>query len=259
MAAADWNFYGSARMSTFVETDDPGTPGSDTDSDTTWDLQGNSRIGANVDAGDIKGRFEYGSGPNLRLLYGTYVFDGGKINVGQKYTPITSFYSNQVWGADEDLLGFGQCYDGRQPMLEFQSDAGFKVALIKPAAKGDLGLGGDKDVLLPKVQMSYNLAQEAFFMDVYAGFQTYAIEVGTKDYDIDSYIVGIGGGVNMGPAFFKANIFYAQNAGNFGLYAHPGGNENSAAYNAAKDEVVDCATIGYLAVLGFKANDMLTF
>ena len=80
--AADWNFYGSARMTTFYVTEDFGdfenAIGEDDDAGLIHTLQGNARIGATVKASDqIGGRFEYGSGPNLRLLYGTYNFGGG--------------------------------------------------------------------------------------------------------------------------------------------------------------------------------------
>ncbi len=59
MAAADWSFYGSARMGTWVNMVDPPNDG-DSDTDTTWTLQGNSRLGAKVKAGDIGGGFEWG-------------------------------------------------------------------------------------------------------------------------------------------------------------------------------------------------------
>ena len=95
--AADWSFYGSARMSTFSNSisEEASATGFD-DTDTRWDIQTNARIGANVSAGDVGGRFEYGTSggnANLRLLYGTWDFGGGELLVGQAYTPITFFAS----------------------------------------------------------------------------------------------------------------------------------------------------------------------
>ena len=82
--SADWNFYGSSRISTFFDGDSEELTGTGfDDDDLTWGLQGNSRIGAKVKAGDISGRFEYGTGINLRLLYASWNFGGGELLVGQ--------------------------------------------------------------------------------------------------------------------------------------------------------------------------------
>jgi hypothetical protein len=255
--AAEWSFYGSARMSTFYEDRDEEAGD---DAGTVWDLQGNARIGATAKAGAIGGGFEYGSGPNLRKLYGTWNFGAGELLIGQTYTPLGSmFYSNQVWGADEDLLSIGQCYNGRVPMLQL-SMQGFKVALIKPKASDVAGLSGDIDTTFPKLEMSYSLKTDAFFVDIYGGFQTYEIEVGKETYDVNAYVGGIGGGVNLGPAYVKLNGYYAVNHGNYGLYS--GVNsvpERFAVYDAADDDIIDSKSMGGLAVLGFKASDMLTF
>lgn len=68
-SAADWNFYGSARVQTFVtDTDNKGAPDTKNFSET---LQNNSRIGAKIKVSDeLTGQFEYGAGVNLRQLYG---------------------------------------------------------------------------------------------------------------------------------------------------------------------------------------------
>jgi hypothetical protein len=255
--AAEWSFYGSARMSTFHEDFDEEAGD---DAGTTWNLQGNARIGATAKAGAIGGGFEYGSGPNLRKLYGTWNFGAGELKIGQDYTPLGSmFYSNQVWASDEDLLSIGQCYNGRVPMLQL-SMQGFKVALVRPATAAVAGLeGGDIDATYPKLEMSYSIKQDMFFMDVYGGFQTYEIEVGKETYDVHAYVGGIGGGVNLGPAYIKLNGYYAVNHGNYGLYS--GQNsvaERFAVYNAAEDDLTDAKSMGGLAVIGFKASDMLT-
>ena len=57
--AVDWNFYGSARMATFYTSQDEKDVG-DKSTDLQWDLQGNSRLGANVKADHIKGQVELG-------------------------------------------------------------------------------------------------------------------------------------------------------------------------------------------------------
>jgi hypothetical protein len=70
--ATDWNFYGSARVQTFIEKNDSGnSAGSFTEYEQY--LQTNSRIGARVKVNEqLTGRFEYGASSgnaNIRLLY----------------------------------------------------------------------------------------------------------------------------------------------------------------------------------------------
>ena len=149
-----WNFYGSARMATWYSNtsdsdDDSVIPrGSVTggfagdDQALIWDLQGNSRIGARVNGETIGGRFEYGSGPNLRILYGTYTTGDHEFLVGQSYTPLAyRFYSNQAFNTDDGLLSAGNFYTGRDPMLQWKM-GGLRIALVKPiTAMAENGTG----------------------------------------------------------------------------------------------------------------------
>ncbi len=271
--AAEWNFYGSARMNTFwTSTDDADDTTTDA-STMDHDLQSNARIGANVKFNDqISGRFEYGSGPNLRLLYGMYNFgDGQQILVGQAYTPSVSFYSNSVFADDGDLLGVGQAYRGRVPMIQWKVK-GFKIALQKPNNKATLAGVDDGDpdttdlatgteVSFPQIEASYKYKGDTFYLDVYGGYQSYK-EVGTTlgDQDVDSYIFGGGGGINFGPGYLKAGVHLTSNAGNYGLYT---GGDNAGYLSSAVilpggTEVIDNEGIGFLVVVGFKANDAIT-
>ena len=276
--AAEWNFYGSARMATFYVSDDPGGDASSSDN-LNWDLQGNSRIGANVKFNDqIGGRFEYGSGPNLRLLYGTYNFDGGQILLGQAYTPSTSFYSDSVFDGDGDLLGVGQFYIGRVPMIQLKM-GGFKVALIKPNVGSTLSTGSTEpeypddgllftdgvgplldtatttEVSFPKIEVSYEYKADQFFVDVFGGYQTYE-EFGSEagDQDVDSYVVGIGGGTNFGAMYLKAGVHFSQNQGQYGVYNPAGMGDEAKIING---QLVDVDGFGYLIVLGYKASDSI--
>ena len=99
-----------------------------------WDLQSNSRVGANVKADHIKGQFEFGvneSNVSSRRIYGVWNFGAGTLKVGKDYTPITQFISNQAFDTDLGLLDFGAPYGGRhgQVALGF---GGFEVAFITP-------------------------------------------------------------------------------------------------------------------------------
>lgn len=262
-AAADWNFYGSARMKTFHDIEDDGNSATDDDGNTTWDIQGNARLGATVKNGDVGGGFEYGSGPNLRKLYGTYQFGDNELLVGQTYTPTSCyFYSNQVWGDDNDFLNLGQAYAGRQPMIQLTLKKMIKIALVRPTAAVLTGITdptADLDVVLPKLEVSYNMSKEKFFMDAFLGAQTFSIEglgtAGVQDVTITSYVIGVGGGVNLGKAYVNAGLNYAVNGGNYGLASF--GN-NSATYDAAAIDINDNTTIAGLLVAGLKASEKVT-
>ena len=146
--AAEWNFYGQARMNigSYSRSKEfagsgtfPASDGINDDTDTRWALQTNSRVGANVKASDaISGRFEFGtsdSNVSTRLIYGTWDFGSGKLRVGQDYTPIDIQYSNQIGGVDlggdDDLYNCGMAYEGRKPQIKLQI-AAFEAALISP-------------------------------------------------------------------------------------------------------------------------------
>jgi hypothetical protein len=299
--AADWNFYGSGRMTTFWSDVDPDTTGADSDLDLNHTIQTNARIGANVKVNDqIGGKFEYGTSggnANLRLLYGTYTFgNGSQLLVGQSYTPTSGyFYSNSVFDDDGDLLGVGQFYVGRKPMVQW-SMGGFKVALVQPNTEDELGkpfkaelieeiaddlgltdeeaedilgiideidfdaaasaAGADLDVTLPKIEANYKFKSDMFFIDVFGGYQTYEIEFENQTWDVDSYVVGLGGGVNFGAFFLNAGVHMGQNLGNYGAY-NPVGIADDAGYTDTGG-TLDNDGLGYLAVLGFNASEMFT-
>ena len=254
MAASEWSFYGSSRMSTFYQTADKELTGNFDDSDTTWYLQGNSRIGANVKAGAISGRFEYGTGINLRLLYGTWNFGAGSLLVGQSYSPVNLFYSNQVYGGDTDMLPFGGVYGGRNPMIQL-SIAGFKFAMITPRTD-DITGAADVDTVLPKLEAKYTANLGPVKLDIIAGLNKYD-EVNATDAntDITSYIVGGGVRSNFGPIYINANYYYGSNLGQYGLWQV---GVDDAQVNAAGD-VENTISQGLLAVLGFKLSDMINF
>ena len=248
--AADWSFYGSSRMATFWDTYDEDAGD---DSGLTWALQGNSRIGANVKAGDISGQFEYGSGPNLRLLYGKWNFGAGTLILGQEYTPVNTFISNQVQGGDNDMLPWGGIYGGRNPAIEL-SIASFRVALLQPKGAA-LTAKGDVDITIPKIEAAYKFKTDKFWVEAVGGYNTFSVEkADVPDYDVTSYIVGVGGSVNLGPAYINANVFTGQNIGPYGMYT-----TGAAAPTIVGGSLKDVTSLGFLGVVGFKVSDMLTF
>jgi len=254
--AADWGFYGSARMGTFMESDskEVGTTGYD-DDDLGWGLQSNARIGANVKAGDIGGRFEYGhtTTVNLRLLYGTWNFGGGTLLVGQDYTPLNVFQSNQVWAGDADLLPYGGIYDGRRPQITL-SMAGFKLALVQPATATIAGFASvDTDTTLPKIEASYKLKAGPAALTFLLGYNTYDV-VGATDntVGIDSTFMGLAFNVGLGAAYVNGNVYMGKNLGPFGMWEQ-GANDPTI----TGTQVNDNDSMGYVLVAGFKVSDTI--
>lgn len=290
--AADWAFYGNARFDTFSIDQSKeaaanpfgesagympanGGQGTNSDTDTQWTVATNARIGANVSAGDVGGRFEYGPTPNLRLLYGTWNFGAGILTVGQDYTPISEFYSNQVFDGDIDLLPFGMAYNSRKPQIKL-TFGGFDVAFITPNVKAPISgyttttnaagkvigvtptamVPVDTDTVLPKIAMSYKFSTDMFSVKPYLGWQSFDFNKGAGNdstESLTSLVYGVGGKVNFGPAYVAANIWGGTNAGNYGMFM---ASEGRAAWDGVN--LKDNTTIAYAGVVGFKASDMFT-
>jgi len=267
--AADWNFYGSARVTTFFYSSDkdvPSNPMNPTfdDLDLTHDLQGNSRIGATVKAGNMGGGFEYGTGVNVRKLYGTWNFGSGELLVGQTYTPITMLLSNQVGGGDNGLLNIGEFYGGRQPMLQLKFAAGmgdFKLALVNPEVITGRVTSVDTDVTLPKIEASYRFKGDQWFAQIYGGYQTYdEVDATDNGQSISSFVVGLGGAYSFNMVTLKANIYTAQNGVNYGATTATAGAPADAAYllpNWNGSSFDDATAFGGLVMAMFQFNDML--
>jgi len=249
-SAADWNFYGSARMTTFWNDNDAANGDDD---GLTWAQQGNSRIGASAKGDAVSGRFEFSNAVGTRLLYGTWNFGGGTLLVGQTYSPYNIFISNQVYGGDSDMLNFNAAYGGRQQMLQV-SFGSFKIALVRPTAAA-IG-GGDVDVSVPKVEASYSFKSDLFWATVAGLYQTWE-EVGTAagSIDVDSYALQFGAGFNFGPAGIKFGGAYGQNLGNTSIWL---AEKADAAATITGATLNDADTVAFGGVVTFKATDMLS-
>ena len=255
--AADWNFYGSARVATFWSDADV-IDGADGDLQLSESLQGNSRIGAKVKVSDeLTGGFEYGASKgnaNIRKLYGEWDFGGGKLKVGQDYTPLNWFYSNQVYDADNELLAQGGIYSARQAQI-CVSFGGFKLAFMSPDdAGGDSNVVADQ-VTLPAIEASYQLALDMVAIDFGAGYSTYEAAAG----DVDSYVLAVGAAFNVAGFFLNGDIFYGQNVGHIMVVSVDGDDAWDDGYAATiNGEIVDNDCFGFLLVAGYKINDMFT-
>lgn len=252
--AADWSFYGSSRMSTFIDDVSKERTGTNfDDTDLTWGQQGNSRLGARVKAGDVTGRFEYGTGVNLRHLYGAWDFGGGQLLIGHTETPVNIYPANQVWSTDTDMLPFGGIYDGRRPMIQL-SYQGLKFALVEPNDKNS-PMGVDTDTMMPKIEASYNMnfGPAAFkLMGLYNTFD--AVDALDREESVDSYLLGVGFTVAFGAPYIKGDVWFGQNLGNTTMWE-----EGVADALWTGTEILDTDSMGYLIVAGYKLSDLLTF
>ncbi|EMS78659.1 hypothetical protein [Desulfotignum phosphitoxidans] len=254
-AAADWNFYGSARIATFFTDLDQ--------ADTTnygENLQGNSRIGATVKVSDeVTGGFEYGTGVNVRKLYGEWNFGAGSLLVGQTYTPLNYFYSNQVYGTDNDMLAQGGVYSGREGMLRLKF-GGFQIAVLAPK---DPVFGGAAatEVSMPGIEANYNLVMDNFSFNLGAGYQSYELlGTATGDHDVDSYVVALGAKTGFGGFSLGGNVYIGENVGNIMALSLDGDNAwNDGNADWDGTNVVDNEAMGFILVATFKANDMFAF
>jgi hypothetical protein len=212
--AVDWNFYGNARMATFYESRDFGDGENaagtdDKDTQTIWDLQGNSRIGANIKAENLKAQFEFGvseSNVSSRRIYGVWNFGAGQLKVGKDYTPVSQFISGQVFDGDLGLLGIGTAYGSRRGQIELAFGK-FRIALIEsttglingmvddtstlpdttvgtgggftflePGATAVNAFKGDVDDILPKLELGWGMAFDTWNFNLMGGAQYYCIE-----------------------------------------------------------------------------------
>ncbi|MCG6910060.1 MAG: hypothetical protein LJE94_08050 [Deltaproteobacteria bacterium] len=248
--AADWSFYGSSRMKTFYESwseDYSGT--GDSESTAYWAQQGNSRIGARVKASDtISGRFEYGTGVNLRLLYGEWAFsDNGSLLIGQAYTPMSIFVGSQVWADDDGLIGIGADYGLRLDQIKLKI-AGFEIALIEQPV-------GGFDNYMPKIEAAYNLALGSVGLQFIGGYNSYKDLA--SDETVTSYVGGIGVTGSFGPAWFNASFHGGQNLANASWYGNAAPDFSIA--NAATPGGEDTTSMAFAAAAGMAASEQMSF
>jgi hypothetical protein len=252
-AAADWNFYGSARVQTWWT--DTETSGTSVD-DFAQSLQGNSRIGAKVKvSGDLSGRFEYGASggnANIRHLYGEWNFGAGLFLVGQTYSPLYIAYSGQVYDADMGLGGVGDVDTGRAAQLKL-TFGDFHIALVALNEDDDI-VSTSTEATIPAVEASYSLSFDPVSMVFAGGYQTYETVAGGISYDVDAYVLAVGATANFGMAYFSGNVYFGQNASN--LIAVGNTAESKAALNGTALD--DSEALGYNLILGAKFNDMFS-
>ncbi len=214
--AADWNFYGSARVSTFYENVD--ISGTDT-TNFAMGLQGNSRIGANVKVSDeLGGRFEYGTSDgkaNIRHLYGVWNFGAGALLVGKHDGPLRHPGSDQVYAGDAGLGGWGEMSSPRKAQLKLMIDT-FRLALREPSVDYNNGTNNvttNTEVKIPSIEAKYRFEGNNYNLGLSAGYGHFTVGTASQE-TISSYVLGIGGDVTFGGFILGANLFGGENVGN---------------------------------------------
>lgn len=212
--AADWQFYGIAKLRTFVNELDNKGKAPDT---LNYDhyLYDNSKIGARVRVNEtLRARFEYGIEGEVRKLWGEWKFAGARLKVGQDYTPVYMDYCLEEYGG---LSG------GRRPMIQL-TFKGFKIAAIQPRAKKFGTSGVAARTPLPKLEASYNKDIDNFSFEVAGGINAYELVGQNKTYKINAYILGLGAELRLNRAYFAGNIYTGQNLTPYGMIIATDGN-----------------------------------
>ena len=209
---------------------------------TLWGLAPNTRIGASVNKGDLGGKYEVGFKDDAtlytRLLYGAYTFDNVTFLVGQDYTPLSPSFSNQAFKGDTGLKGFGQIDEtgSRVPQLKVKWN-GLQIALVRtntsyatalnlPTEISDNATPPVKtktnpttEILLPHLEVRYSLKMNQATADIFGGAGSYKVKSDVLDVNktVNSYLLGLEGGIKMAPVYANAVIWMARNSKQLGF------------------------------------------
>ena len=266
--AAEWNFYGEAKVYTvWFETDE--IDGDDGDTQFTEGLYEAGMIGAEVKVSDdLTAGFEYGAAGGVAdvvLLYGEWNFGSGILTVGKALSPINVAYSNQfVAGEEEDLGlgGFGDFDQSEITQLKL-TFGGFSIAVIDPeenawvssapfTTNDDSATPYDTQAVIPMIAMCYKAEFDMGEVRIAGGYNTFEID---DNEDIDAYTIGLGAQLNFGAFGVFGTFVWGRNMGNMGV-DNATGYEGLAIYDG--NEVYDCESIGGTVGVTFAVNDMLT-
>ncbi|MBW2259044.1 MAG: hypothetical protein JRF18_01140 [Deltaproteobacteria bacterium] len=251
------------RLGTFYSSHQSNVTGVDDNDDLNIDLADISRFGARGQVGDIYGVVEMGMRGNenragydttfggavpyynrqiyTRLLYGKWDFGAGNLIVGQDYTLPTYPSAQQapgVFDLQNGFIGVGTLWDRRYPQVKVVLDNGLTFLAaqtfdgIGPSGgfappAGTLA-GGNSDVIIPKLQVAWDVRREGWYIGPGIGYNTYKYDDtavgGTFDDDIDSYVAFLKGSWDPGPVAFRFTVHYGENLSNFGILGRKNAN-----------------------------------
>lgn len=271
-AMAEVSLYGSARMWTYrIDKDKEATGTAYDQQDTLWKMGPFSRFGAKFKSDKVTGRFELDARDKdgldgastvgdmrVRILYGEWDFGAGKLGVGHNW-PITDWNItlNQWTGGGIQGYGSTGMAFARMSQIRLTFD-NLKIAFSSPdiAAGGLSTYNTRQERILPKIELRYAWKLDMVQLDFLGGYQSYNTYNATdQDKSITSWLLGVRGKFNFGPAYLNVAARYDQNGGNYGVSSAV---LNKAVWNATTSDVEDTTTWGVAGALGYKINDMFT-
>jgi len=272
-AAAEVSFYGDARMNTGWTSFDADRAGVDTVDNVRWaqDVD-NSRLGANFQEGSVGGNVEIrpNSASVMRHWYGWWDFGGGKLIVGQTWTPTfapvaCACYEGGLTAGYGDVIGSLRAGQIAVHMGSLQiaaltpsqalrhvEDSGAVDAWGVPITRFD----GTATGMLPKIEANYSLKAGPAAIKLYGGFNSSEEEVGTKSYDYSSYLFGANVRMAFGAAGVALNVYTAKNPTEYGIAAD---RSQKAAINAAGTDIDEVDTMGFLVDFSYKISPTMSF
>lgn len=260
--AAEWNFYGSAIVNSFYT--DVDSTGAASAKNLEFGLSGESVIGAEVKVSDtLTGMFEYGAEDGtatVRYLYGVWNFGPGSLLIGQDDGTLAHPGSDQVYGDDAGLGGWGEMSSARkaQVKLIFKD---FRVAFRAPDTTyndGASNMAVNTEARLPSIEARYDFSGNNWNLAVNGGFHSF--EVGTAAQEtITSYVVGIGGDISIGAFVIGGNVFGGRNVGNLVDADVNGGDTGNGYAVYSGGRVVDNDAFAWKAHVTYAVNDMISF
>ena len=233
--AADWSFYYSPRTTTLNNNFDA-EMAYGANIDVSWVQKVNNHIGdkSNID---------------LSLPYGSGSFIDGTLHRDKTDLTFNPYISNQLYGNDPIMWSSGGFYGEYENTIQAKF-GNFKV-LVFPAVN-NTNTGVSIDTAIKQIDLKYSKSFDSVMPTIFDNQKTYTIEAGAS-YNIDTMVLGVSSAINIGPAYVMANIFGRKNTIDNRL-------EQSDAEAAIVDtDVKNNNIFGYLAVVGFKANDKLNF
>ena len=206
----------------------------------------------------------------LRQLWGQYDFGAGKLMIGQNYplydAPVSGI--NYYSGGLQPYGGIG--YDVARTSQIRLTFGDFRVAFLPPdtsktipvTASGVTIAYNEVNTTFPKVEVRYDMKMDAFALNFIGGWQTYEIEdynqatnTGTKATEnVTSYVLGVRGKANFGPAYAGLGLTYRVNGNNYGAWTKSV--HESPMFQG--NDLKDATAFGVVAALGWKLNDMFT-
>ncbi|MGO9145430.1 MAG: hypothetical protein ACLQDF_03600 [Desulfomonilia bacterium] len=245
--------------------------------ETQYGLAGNSRLGVVMNRGEgLGGNVELAlkndGSITLRKGYGTYTFDGVTLLIGQDYTPLSDFayspkstwnYSNQAFDGDNDLAGWGVIddQDKRVPQIKIKWN-GLQVSLVEdryaifPAGLKTTPTDATAQVLLPKLEARYRLTSDIYFGDIFGGVNSYKVKSESLDIDktLTSYALGVGGGINLDPAYVRGMVWTARNGKQMGLHQ---ADAAGVTFDPTDNSIITDKDLGWAVIAGVNIQKVI--